>query len=219
MKDKILLAGAALAALLLSGCWMGRGVPAGPPPPWAAQGSGVFEEGGARRFQGVGQFLAAAKPKILKQGADDKAQAAVAGVMNGYLDILTVDMDVAASTAPAAMPPLSDDAAVSLRRASLKVMRSRAQILERWQEPGAAWSLCDLDFADFKKGVVSSPDLAAGATSYFALSADAAFQKLLARESPAAAPAVSTATASVAAPAVSTAAASALPSAAPPKSR
>ena len=226
MKDNILLAGAAFATLLLSGCWMGREVPAGPPPPWAAQGSGVFEGGGARRFQGAGEFSAAAKPKILKQGADDQAQAAIAGVMNGYLDILTVDMNVAASTAPAALPALSDDAAASLRRSALEVMRSGSQIPERWQEPGAAWSLCELDFADFKKGVVASPGLAAGATSYFALNADAAFEKLFTRENPAAAPAVSTTTvpavstttASVTSPAVSTAAASTLP-AAPPKSR
>jgi len=214
LKDNILPAGAAFAALLLSGCWMGRGVPAGPPPPWAAQGTGVFEQGGTRRFQGVGKFSAAAKPKILNQGADDQAQAALAGVMNGYLDILTVDMNVAASTASAAPSPLSDDAAASLRRASLEAMRSRAQIPERWQEPGSAWSLCELDFSDFKNGVVSSPGLAVSATSYFTLNADAAFNKLLARENPAAAPAISTTTVS----AVSTAAASALP-AAPPKSR
>ncbi len=180
---------ACASALFLCACWAKK--PSGPEPAWAAVGSGAF--GGAQsRFVGVGRFAAQAKPKVLSQGADDMAHAAVSRVMDDYLDILTVDLNVPAAVSTAAVAaaqvpaiaPLSDDEAASVRLAAMDALKSRSKIVGRWLGQGSALSLCVMDFAAFKKELASSPELAPGASTYLNLNADAAWARLLSRQKP-----------------------------------
>ncbi len=193
MKDKLTF-GVLVLPLLLSGCWFGGQGPKGPAPSWASAPSGAVRQGGSELFQGVGHFVAPAKAKILRQGADDQAQAAVARAMSGYLDALTVDLNVPVSTA-SAVPPLSLDAGAALRRAAMDLLKTKSVIGARWVAPGQAWSLCVLDFGTFKKDLAASPGLPAGTTSYLAANEDKAFARVLAGGNPPSVPAVAASTA------------------------
>ncbi|MHB2026171.1 MAG: hypothetical protein ACYCPQ_05990 [Elusimicrobiota bacterium] len=139
----------------------------------------VSDNGLGRMFRGVGTFRAAAKPLVLRQGADDEAHAAVARAISDYLDVLTVQFNLAPSSSPDASPPLGDDAISALRSAAVSVMKKTAKISSRWRGPGEADSLCVLKFVDFKKGVAAAPSLAAGTTSFLEMNADKAFDALL----------------------------------------
>ncbi|MDE1977175.1 MAG: hypothetical protein KGI84_07955 [Elusimicrobia bacterium] len=208
MKDKLAL-GVLLLPLLLSGCWFGAEGPKGPAPSWASAPSGVVSLDGKELFRGVGHFVAPAKARILRQGADDQAQAAIARAMSGYLDALAVGLDVSFSSA-SSTPPLSVDSGVSLRRAAMDVLKTKSVIGARWVAPGQAWSLCTLDFGEFKKDLARSPGLPAGTTSYLAANEDKAFARVLVDGNVSPEPSVEASTASAAAVSISTSPAGAL---------
>ncbi|PLX93223.1 MAG: hypothetical protein C0621_08150 [Desulfuromonas sp.] len=170
---------AALVLLLLAGGCSSKHKLVPGAPDWVNQGSGAFEDDGAKVFYGVGVVRGISSPSLSVQTADQRARADVGRQLETYISSLFKDYQ-SASTPTIGGVAVEEQHVEESLKAITQVSVRGSRVIDHWREPesGTVYSLVRLDLEGVQASFVDMPEIESGLRDYLTGNADKAFDTL-----------------------------------------
>lgn len=170
--------------LLLSavGCSSKHKLVAGAPD-WVNQGSGAFDEAGAKIFYGVGAVSGISSQTLAVQAADQRARADIAWQLETYVTGLARDFQ-SGTSAPAGQAGTEQQHLEQTVKNVTQVSVRGARVQDHWRDPetNTVYSLVKLNLDDFKQSLDEVKDVDPALQGFVRQNADQAFERMKTEE-------------------------------------
>ena len=152
-------------------------------PDWVNQGSGAFDEAGAKVFYGVGAVSGIGSQSLAVQAADQRARADIAWQLETYVAGISRDFQ-AGTSAPAGQAPLEQQHLEQTVKSITQVTVRGARVQDHWRDPetNTVYSLVKLNLDDFKQSLDEVKGVDPALQGFVRSNADQAFERLRTEE-------------------------------------